>query len=417
MTRSSARSVALNALQRWRKENDRADAIIARLFVETALSAPDRALSLELFYGVLRNLTLLDFWRAQLRRAHVDAELRDILRLGLYQCFCLETPEHAAVNETVGLAPARGRKLINGVLRAAVRRREELRSLAAAQSLSVRESHPQFLIDRWQENFGAEITEALCRWNNQPPPIYGRVNQLKIDRARFLELCRDAQPLSGSDDFVAFDSFPNAAIENGHCYVQDPSTAIAGHLLDPQRGEKVLDACAAPGGKTAYLAELMQNRGLIVACDRAPDRLALLDENMKRMGAAIVQRCPIDWTRDPVPGKITATAPFDRVLVDAPCTNTGVMRRRVDVRWRLTQADFKRMQRRQIEIVRAVVPLLKPGGVLVYSTCSLEPEENEEVVKALLDQMSILRAKQEKRSLPFRDGFDGAFAIKLLKTG
>lgn len=417
MTRSSARGVALSALQRWRKEDNRADTIIARSFVETALSAADRAFALELFYGVLRNLTLLDFWIAQLRRAHIDVDVRDILRLGLYQLFRLETPEHAAVNETVGLAAARGRALINAVLRAAVRRRNELRSLSAAQPLAVRESHPQLLIARWQENFGAVTAEALCRWNNQPPPIYGRVNGIRIGREKFLELYPDARPLPRNKQFVAFDSFPNAAVDHGHCYVQDPSTAIACHLLGPQPGEKLLDACAAPGGKTAYLAELTQNRGLIVACDRAPERLALLDENMKRMGAAIVQRFPIDWTRDPVPEKITATAPFDRVLVDAPCTNTGVMRRRADVRWRLTRADFKRMQRRQIEIVRAVLPLLKPGGVLVYSTCSLEPEENEAVVHTLLDEMSILRAESEQRSLPFRDGFDGAFAVKLLKAG
>src|ERR1051326_5757490 len=136
MTRSSARGVALNALQRWRKGNDRGDAIIARSFVEIALSAADRAFALELFYGVLRNLTLLDFWIAQLRPAHIDVDVRDILRLGLYQLFRLEIPEHAAVNETVGLAAARGRKVVNAVLRAAVRRRNELRSLAAALIVS-----------------------------------------------------------------------------------------------------------------------------------------------------------------------------------------------------------------------------------------------------------------------------------------
>ena len=412
----SARSVALNALRRWRQENDRADAIIARSFVETTLSAADRAFALELFYGVLRNLTLLDFWIAQLRRPHVDAGLRDVLRLGLYQLFLLKTPDHAAVNETVGLASTRGRELINAVLRAAIRRRNELRSRAAAQPLSVRQSHPQFLIARWEGNFGAETAEALCRWNNQPPPIYGRLNGVKIGRENFLQLYPDARHLSRNDEFVAFETFPKAAVENGHCYVQDPSTTIACRLLDPQPGEKLLDACAAPGGKTGYLAELMQNRGLIVACDRAAERLALLDENMKRMGTAIVETFPIDWIRDPVLEKIAAAALFDRVLIDAPCTNTGVMRRRVDLRWRLTPADFKRMQKRQLEIVRAVLPLLRAGGARVYSTCSLEPEENEEVVEALLDEMSILRAQQEKRSLPFRDGFDGAYAVRLLKT-
>jgi 16S rRNA (cytosine967-C5)-methyltransferase len=178
----------------------------------------------------------------------------------------------------------------------------------------------------------------------------------------------------------------------------------------------VLDACAAPGGKTAYIAELMQNKGILVACDRAPERLSLLKQNLERLGAPIVETFQIDWTRDAIPEQIAAIAPFDRVLVDAPCTNTGVMRRRVDLRWRLTPDDFMRMRSKQTDIVQAVLPLLKQGGVLVYSTCSLEPEENEKMVQGLLEKMSILQLEKEKRSLPFRDGFDGAFAARLIKT-
>jgi 16S rRNA (cytosine967-C5)-methyltransferase len=161
---------------------------------------------------------------------------------------------------------------------------------------------------------------------------------------------------------------------------------------------------------------MMRNEGVLIACDRALQRLEVLKENVGRLGAAIVHTRQVDWTDNRSVEELAVLAPFDRILVDAPCTNTGVMRRRVDVRWRLTTADFKRMQKHQIAIVEAVLPLLKPGGVLVYSTCSLEPEENDEVVGYFLERMSILRVKQEKRSLPFRDGFDGAFAAKLVKT-
>jgi 16S rRNA (cytosine967-C5)-methyltransferase len=210
---------------------------------------------------------------------------------------------------------------------------------------------------------------------------------------------------------------PSIALDQGHCYMQDPSTPIACDLLSAKPGEKILDACAAPGGKTSYVAELMQNEGAIVACDRDAQRLEILKANMTRLGMNIVQTVQHDWTRKHAPAEIAAAAPFDRILLDAPCSNTGVMRRRVDVKWRLQPADFDRMQQQQVEILRSLVPLLKPDGVLVYSTCSLEPEENERVVQWLVAEMPAFRLEAERCSLPFRDGFDGAFAAKLIRTG
>ena len=160
----------------------------------------------------------------------------------------------------------------------------------------------------------------------------------------------------------------------------------------------------------------MQNRGLLVACDRDPDRLRLLDENLARLSARITKIVRQDWTRPEIAKEILSEAPFDRILVDVPCSNTGVMRRRVDVRWRLKPVDFPRMQARQIEIVRSVVTLLKPNGILVYSTCSIEREENEDVVRELIARMSILRLEEERSSLPFRENFDGAFAARLRRV-
>src|SRR6185437_7490100 len=158
--------------------------------------------------------------------------------------------------------------------------------------------------------------------------------------------------------FVEFSSLPTEALQRGHCYIQDPSTAMACQLLTPQPGEKILDACAAPGGKTTYLAQIMQNRGSIVACERQPQRLRVLEENIKRLQIDIIQVVQHEWTDANQPPAIKAMAPFDRILIDVPCTNTGVMRRRVDVRWRLKPADFNRMRARQIEITRAVIPFL-----------------------------------------------------------
>jgi len=415
MTKWSPRRVALAALQAWRAQSALADSIISKLFVETELSVIDRAFTLELFYGVLRNLTLLDFWIGCLRPDFVEVDLRDILRLGLYQLFFLETSEHAAVNETVGLAPRQGRGLINGILRTAARRRDELRSEATGQPLAVRKSHPQFLIARWQRNFGAEATEALCAWNNQAPPFYARINRLQVDREKFPGLYPAARSLPGDRDFVGFDTFPAQALARGHCYIQDPSTAIACRLLDPQPEEKVLDACAAPGGKTGYIAQLIQNRGLIAACDRATDRLRVLEENLAKLGAA-ARVFEVDWRHGHVPIKVASIGPFDRILFDAPCSNTGAMRRRVDVRWRLKPAHFISLQKQQLEIVRSLCSLLKPGGVLVHSTCSLEPEENEEVVQKITSEFPDLRKTAQQCSLPFQDRFDGAFAAKLVRA-
>ncbi|HEV2045136.1 MAG TPA: 16S rRNA (cytosine(967)-C(5))-methyltransferase RsmB [Chthoniobacterales bacterium] len=416
MAGSSARRVALTALRVWRTKKRFADSIISGSFAETKLAAQDRAFALELFYGVLRNLTLLDFWILRLRPSKVDVDLCDILRLGLYQLFILEISEHAAVYETVELAQKRNRALINGVLRAAARRREELREQAKAQPLDVRTSHPKFLLTRWETNFGSEAAQALCDWNNHPPPIYARINRLRIDPDSFWQTYPNSRPVPNNPNFVEVNLLPADALESGHCYIQDPSTALACELLDPKPGEKILDACAAPGGKTSYLAELMKNRGAIIACDRDPGRIDMLEKNLARLGVEIARVFRHDWIRGRIPEKMAAAIPVDRILIDAPCSNTGVMRRRVDVRWRLTPADFRRMQKRQIGIVRTVVSLLKPGGVLVYSTCSLEPEENEEVVQQILANLSMLQRKEEKRSLPFRDHFDGAFATKFIKA-
>ena len=391
----SARGVALSALKTWRNKRQFADATISDALANTALRSADRAFAVEMFYGVLRNLTLLDFWIGELRSGRVDVDLRDLLRLGLYQLLILKTAEHAAVNETVALATKRHQSVVNAVLRSAAREREKLVREAEKQPFDIRTSHPRFLIERWEKKFGAEAARALCEWNNQAPPIYARINRLKLNRQSFLERHPNARPIPNLENFVELSS-PTAALEEGDCYVQDPSTAIACELLEPQPGENILDACAAPGGKTRYLAELMQNRGLIFACDRDPQRLTLLEENLTRLGVTIAQFVRQDWSK-PIAKEIVSQAPFDRILVDAPCSNTGVMRRRVDVRWRLNPADFARMQARQVEIGLAVAPLLKPGGVLVYSTCSLEPEENEDVVEQLVTSMSILR-KEDQRS-------------------
>lgn len=407
--------MALAALRHWGTSQQLADHVVGGALGKSRLAGSDRAFVMELFYGVLRNRTLLDFWIRCLRQGRIDAELRDLLRIGLYQLLIARISPHAAVNETVELAAKKHRAIANAILRNASRQHEELLDQAKTQPLYVRWSHPEFLLERWDLNFGADVAAELCRWNNEPPPLYGRINQLKISPEQFLLKYRSADPVAGTDNFVVFSEFPQDALDRGECYLQDPSTRLACELLMVRPNDRVLDACAAPGGKAAYLAELMQNKGTIVACDRSSDRLKAVGENVRRLGASIVTPMEKDWLNDRSPAELNAAAPFDAVMVDAPCTNTGVMRRRVDVRWRLRPDDFERMADEQTNIVSAVLPLLKTKGALVYSTCSLEPEENDTVVARIVAAAPDLIVEEERRSLPWRHHFDGAFAVRLRK--
>src|SRR5438034_1757782 len=202
MAQLSARQIALVALRLLRKEKRFADSIVSELFAKAGLTPSDRAFALELFYGVLRNLTLLDFWIACLRVSRVDADLRDILRLGLYQLFFLETAEHAAVHETVEVCAKGQRPIINAMLRAATRRRSELRASANAQPLFVRVSHAPLLVDRLQQHLDIDHEQALCKWNNLPAPVYCRINRLAIDRDEFLRLYSGSRPLRRDFEFV-----------------------------------------------------------------------------------------------------------------------------------------------------------------------------------------------------------------------
>ena len=413
MARSAARQLALNALRRWRNSREFADGIVQRQIVASAASRSDRGFAQELFYGVLRNLTLLDFFVRELRNSAIDDLSRDLIRLGLYQLFHLGTPAHAAVFETVELASPRRRSLINGMMRNAVRDRDRLKIEAARAPLYIRESHPEFLIIRWIEAFGENSAVALCRWNNSRGPIYARINTLRITRENFLKDNPRTRSISAHPLFVECEELPEEAIALGHCYIQDPSTALAVELLEPQSSETILDACAAPGGKTSYIAATTKNTANIVACDRDATRLGLLRQNLTHLGAANTQVIQHDWLHDRYPETL-GLKQFDKILVDVPCTNTGVMRRRVDVRWRLRPADFGRMHEQQVRILGAIIPLLRPGGALVYSTCSIEREENEELVERLVQKIPTLKLEQTRTMLPWREHLDGAFAARFV---
>lgn len=367
----------------------------------------DRGFAQELFYGMLRHLTLLDYYIDRLCRSRPNADLRDLLRLGLYQILKLGTPRYAAFSETVKLTPPKRRPFIQGVLHSATRMRHDLKN--ADLPLHVRESHPKFLLERWRRSMGEEAMIALAQWNNEPPRLYARINTLVMSMAEFAQKYPQVRVLPERPVFVQCDYVPSEALAGGHCYIQDPSTACAVELLQPAPGDTILDACAAPGGKTGYICALGANQARVTACDVEPKRLEVLRSNLARLMAKDVSIVQHDWQL----GTLKSGA-FDKILLDTPCTNTGTMRRRVDVRWRLRPDDFANMQARQLIIARNVLPLLKPGGIFVYSTCSLEREENEDVVTRISHEFPHLKLDELKTVLPFRDGFDGAFAARFI---
>lgn len=404
----AARQLTVRALLEWEKGRTFSDEILHQLFERQRLSPLDRAFVMETFFGILRNLTRLDFLIERLRDGALEGDTRAVLRLGCYQIFHMRTAAHAAVNETVELG-GRARGLVNAVLRRALREKDALDAALDAAPLATRASHPDFLIERWVAAFGPGATERLCAWNNAPAEVHIRANGLKVTVGELLRATPNATPSPAHPEMLRVSHLPFSWIAHGLCYVQDPSTLLACELLAPQPGERVLDACAAPGGKTTYLAQLMGNSGHILACDLYESRVARLRENLQRLGVTNTRALVHDCMRA---GPPLEAASFDRILIDAPCSNTGVIRRRVDVRWRLTDEDFIRMPAQQFALIRRCAPLLKAGGTLVYSTCSLEAEENDQLIERIPREIPDLHFLESRRTIPFVDGVDGAFAAK-----
>ena len=401
--------------------------ILEKALARPRLSPANRRLVQELVYGVVRWQATLDWLIALRTKCRAQKPMLQILlRLGLYQIFWLDrVPNHAAVHETVelakrsGCAPQAG--FVNAVLRGCLREfeptRQRLSELKETQP-SLGYSHPEWLATRWQDRWGAEKSARLMQWNNTPPGTTARVNALKVDPGSLLAQWRDEQV---EYDFIRRDwleenlvfeltAHPPLAtlpsFRRGWFYVQDPSTLLSVNKLNPQPGESILDLCAAPGGKTAYIAQLMQNQGRLIAHDTDPQRLKLIDENCARLGVTCAETV-LPEALDLRPSTL------DRVLVDAPCSNTGVMRRRVDLRWRIRPEEIRRLRKVQDELLRQAAPLLKPGGTLVYSTCSLEPEENRESIEQFLSEQPDFRLADQRELLPFVDGVDGAYVARL----
>ena len=420
------RQIAARVLSQRLNNGEFTENLLETALATARLSPADRGLCHELVCGVVRWQATLD--RLIARKTTPGREPRpalvNLLRLGLYQIFWLDRiPPHAAVHETVEQAKRSGyvsqSGFINAILRAYLREFDEVKKILADMKISqpaLGWSHPEWLVERWRKQFSDENMRQLLEWNNTPPKTFARVNTLKTDAAKLIERWREENV---ENDFCRRDwTGENLAFElkshpplnslgsfrAGWFYLQDPSTLLAPALLGAQPGETILDLCAAPGGKTTFIAQQMNNEGKIVAHDTFADRLKLIRENCARLGVTCAE--------------VTATfnfqpATFDRILVDAPCSNTGVMRRRMDLRWLIQPTEIERLRATQLALLKQAATVLKPGGIIVYSTCSLEPGENSEVVKEFLDADPSFKLEAERQLLPFADNVDGAYVARL----
>ena len=387
-SKNNSRRTAAFAVARWLATKD---------FPVTLLpEGPDRAFVQDLVYTVIRRLRSLRKVLGALVTKWPKGELEALLYVGAAQVLYMdEVPDFAAVNETVEAAKQCDNKsiakVVNGVLRNLIRRREEFEQMIAAAPLEERESFPTVLVKRWTARFGAENAEKLCACHNEPAETF-----LARKDGSFVALERGKK--------VA--DVPGYA--EGEFIVQDPGTALAVELMDAQPGDEILDACAAPGGKTIQLAW----RGAkVTACEVNPKRRRKLEENVKRLGHADKIEIIESLHCSPSPSTFT----FTKILVDAPCSNTGVLRRRPDARWNWSEEKLEALVKLQAEILDQVAPLVAKGGTLVYSTCSNEPEENLEQVNAFLARHPDFKLDTTRESVPYESGHDGAFAARLTR--
>lgn len=403
----------------------------------------DRALITEVVNGVLRWQYRLDWYLSQLYvgdYGNLIPDVKNNLRSSAYQLMYLDkVPAYAVLNEAVEVAKnkysQKTANLVNAILRNFLRQQKKLGyvelKLDYLERLCVAHSHPHWLIQRWIEQWGIDETTALCRSNNSRPVIAVRLNRLLADEASFYrtldennisyEKHPDFEGFLHIHDFSEFRKLD--FLKKGWVAVQDISTAIPVKLLGPHPGELVLDMCAAPGGKTALIAQQMGNQGRLVALEKHPGRAQHLHDNLQRMGVHNARIIVADSVNIP------ASKKFDRILLDAPCTGLGVLSKRVDLRWKRNLQDIVSLQQIQIQLLESAAEALRPGGCLVYSTCTVEIEENETVIKTFLERHPEFQADNlskelpsrylwenfSVRTFPHRHQMDGSFAVRLHK--
>ena len=395
-----ARELAMNILEKVDQACAYSNLQLDQSLRETSLRDIDKALVTELVYGTITRLNTIDYFlqRFVLQKwSKIEAWVRALLRISVYQILYLNRiPDHAIVNEGVRLATRCGHRgiasMLNGVLRNMIRNRCQLvvpPQLPFSERVSLEHSHPHWLVKRWISQYGDDTTVAMCEANNIPPTVSVRVNEMHTDRDSLLcDMQRqevDAYPSHLCEQGIVITSGGHMAntswYHQGLFSLQDESSMLVAKALSVQPGMNVLDCCAAPGGKTTHIAEQMRNKGKIISNDIHPHKIAFIQNQAKRLGL----NCIETTCNDALALRQHYTeASFDRVLLDAPCSGLGVIRRKPDVKWNKGENDIAQMTVLQDKLLESVAPLVKRGGILVYSTCTVEPSENEQRIASFL---------------------------------
>ncbi|MEG6585997.1 16S rRNA (cytosine(967)-C(5))-methyltransferase RsmB [Dendrosporobacter sp. 1207_IL3150] len=439
-----ARQVALKVINDVNTNGAYANIALAREINKHSLSDQDRRFLTELVYGTVKAGNTLDWIISHyINRPlnKISPIVRDILRLGIYQIFFLtKVPASAACNQAVELTKKYGHvgtvKFVNAVLRNAARAPEKAaypdKEKDPIKYLALKYFHPEWLVTRWVNRLGFAEAELLCSANNTTPMLSVRTNTIKTNRDELCKVLRSEGVVfelsTKTPEGIICSEYPALgslrSLQTGLFQVQDESSMLVSHVLDPQPGEFVIDACGAPGGKSTHIAALMNNKGLVLSTDIHEHKLAITRDNATRLGVSIIETKALDAVElgDLYPDQA------DRVLVDAPCSGLGVLRRKPDSRWRKSNDILRDLPQLQIAILRSAAKCVKPGGVLVYSTCTTEPEENQEIIKRFLadhtnfmlditgDYLPIKNAQEMIQLWPHIDGSDGFFIARLKRS-
>ena len=407
-----------------------ANVALAQTLRQEKFSDLDRKFCTELVYGAVKAGASLD-WKISkyLSRplAKVNEKILAVLRVGFYQIFFLDrVPNSAAVNESVELSKKfcglGASKFVNAVLRSAIRepQKSEFPASNDVKSLALKTFHPLWLVKLFAEEFGLDVAKKILDFDNTDPPLCLRVNFLRTTREKILTELENFGARGKISTFApegiicqshgALDKFQ--PLRAGLCQVQDESSMTAARLLNPAAGEFVIDCCAAPGGKATHLAELMKNRGRIVAADIYETKLEHIAQNAERLGIKIIEPLLIDAQE--IGEKFFEQA--DKVLVDAPCSGLGVLRRKADLRWKKNPAELKDLPTLQEKILSSAAKTLKRGGTLVYSTCTITRRENQDVVEKFLAAHENFQLVEMKTLLPHETNTDGFFSAKIIRN-
>jgi len=403
----NARELAVRVLTDIEEKQAYSNLELKHALDQTRLSRRDTALATELVYGTLSRLNTLDWMLGKFVTqppVKLEGWVRNLLRISFYQLSYLDRiPERAAVHEAVEIAKAWGHKgiagMVNGVLRNRLRQPEKVEiptDLPPVKRIALAHSHPEWMVEEWMKLYGEAEAESMCAANNLPPVVSLRANTLRVTRDELIAQIEkqktdaEVEPSRVAPEGVIVSDIGNIAelpaYASGSCTVQDESSMLVGRALAPKSGMKVLDVCAAPGGKTTHIAELMGNKGEITALDLHPHKISLIEANAFRLGISIIESRQGDARNA---DKLFSKQKFDRILVDAPCTGLGVIRRKPDIKWHKWQEDISAISEIQYEILCAAAELAAPGGKIVYSTCTVQPEENEQLVRRFIAEHPV----------------------------